>query len=62
MKTVEQLLEEQNDLIRQQNKLLARQAGEASYQSAVMDRQARAQRWDAANPVLKFLFVNPHKR
>jgi hypothetical protein len=61
-KTVEQLLEEQNALMREQNKLLGQQAGEANYQSIIMERTARAARWDAANPIGKYFWVNPNKR
>jgi len=54
-KTVEELLEEQNQLMRQQ-------LAESRYQSAVADRKLSADRWDEANPVAKYFFQNPIRR
>ncbi len=61
-KTTEQLLEERNDLLRQQNKLLEQQTAEAHYVGVIAEREARARAWDNENPVGKYLWLNPHRR
>lgn len=54
-KTIEQLLEEQNELLRAQ-------LAEARFSGTLLERKASADRWDAANPVMKYFVQNPRRR
>ena len=60
-KTTEELLEEQNALLRRQNELLEGQVAMVSHQSRLSQREATAKRWDTAHPVGKYLWMNPYR-
>lgn len=54
-KTIEQLLAEQNELLR-------RQVALGNAQAFHDELKRSAERWDKANPVAKYFFQNPIRR
>lgn len=62
-KTTEELLTEQNELLRRQNEILDKVMAGANFDARRADHEDRARRWDARHPVSGRLgFVkNPYR-